>query len=73
MQARRWIVILCVAAVLLAAMSPSTCGLLLAVFFPIWFVFAVVGSVLLGTLPERGFVRQVSFLPVFAPRPPPVG
>ena len=72
-QARRFIVFLCLAAVLLAAMSPSASGLLLAVFAPIWFVFAALASVPLGQIPERRIAYQVPFLPLVTPRPPPLG
>lgn len=72
-QARKWIVVLCLAAVLLTALSLSASGVLFAVLCPIWFFFAALASVLLDLVPECCVAREFPFLPVLTPRPPPAG
>jgi uncharacterized protein (DUF58 family) len=43
--ARKWLVLLCLAAVLLAALTPGTSSIFLAFLVPLWFLFAVLISV----------------------------
>jgi hypothetical protein len=68
---RRLAILLFVAAVLLAALTPAACLLFVLLIAPLWFFCAATVSV-----PQRVFDGQIHkpqalAFPVFSPRPPP--
>ena len=69
---RRVFVFFCLAALLLAALTPGAAGLPLAILVTLWFFIAVVVSVPLPHIDEQGH-KQQDDLAVLAlsPRPPP--
>ena len=69
---RRLIVFLCLAAILLAALTPAAYGLFFAILVPLWYFLALIVSVHIRRAAEGGNKRQFPFLPVVTPRPPPV-
>ena len=71
-HARRLIVLLCLAAVLLALLASAANGLPFAILAPLWFFVAAIVGVPLRSVSEHCDVRQFSSLPVFAARPPPL-
>jgi len=70
---RRWSIILCITAVLLAALMSSGIGLPVAVLAPLWFLLAtvVVGTPLPRANERKDWSLPLAF-PVFSPRPPPL-
>jgi hypothetical protein len=68
----RFLGFLCLAAILLAALSPLTPVLLFAFLIPVWFFFATVISFPLGVAAEISAKPLFAFLPSFSPRPPPI-
>lgn len=69
---RRFLGFLCLAAILLAALSPLTLARLFAFLIPVWFFFATVISFLLAVAAEICAKPLFAFLPSFSPRPPPI-
>ena len=72
-SARRLIVILCLAAILFAALTPTASGLLLAILAPLWFFFSAFVGVHIRNAAGQCNPLRFFFLPVLASRPPPVG
>jgi len=72
MFARRIAVILCLAVVLLAALAHDVTGHPFAFLIPVWLFFAAIVSIPIPSIDEQKETRQLSVLPVFSPRPPPV-
>jgi hypothetical protein len=68
----RTIVVLCLAAILFAALTHPGTGLLVAILAPWWFFFALVVSLLVRRAGEHCAVRPFPVLSVLSPRPPPV-
>jgi hypothetical protein len=71
-QPRRFLAFLCLAAILLAALSPVTPALLFALLIPVWFFCATVISFLLAVAAEICAKPIFALLPSFSPRPPPI-
>jgi uncharacterized membrane protein len=69
---RRFLALVCLAAILLAALSPITPGVLFAFQIPIWFFFAAVIGISAASVEEVSASPLFAFLPVFSPRPPPL-
>ena len=69
---RRFLAFLCLAAILLAALSPVTPALLFAFLIPVWFFCATVISVLLAVAAVIRAKPLFALLPSFSPRPPPI-
>jgi hypothetical protein len=72
LRLQRFLAFLCLAAILLAALSPLTPALLFAFLIPAWFFFAAVISFLLAVAAEICATPLFAFLPSFSPRPPPI-
>ena len=68
---RRLVVFLCLAALLLAAMTSGAAGLPLAILISLWGFTAIVLSVPLPQIDEQSHTQQALALPAFSPRPPP--
>jgi hypothetical protein len=68
---RRIAFFVCLAAVLLAALTPGMAGLPFAILVPLLFFIAIVLSVPLPCIEEQTYTPQAFALPVFSPRPPP--
>jgi hypothetical protein len=71
--ARRLIVILSLAAILFAALTPGVSSQLLAILPLPWFFFAVLVSITLRTIAGPPDPPAFLFRPVLASRPPPLG
>jgi len=69
---RRFLLLICLAAIFLTALSPITLGVLFAFLIPVWFFFAAVISVLVGKVEDDSARPLFGFIPVFSPRPPPL-
>ena len=69
---RRFLAFLCLAAILLSALSSATPALLFAFLIPVWFFFATVISFLLAVAAEIYAKPLFVLLPSFSPRPPPI-
>jgi len=69
--ARRLIVVLCLAAVVVAATHPIAHGLFLALLAPIFFFVAPVATFIPGLRPENAAVPATPFLAVIDSRGPP--
>ena len=69
---RRFLAFLCLAAILLAALSPVTPALLFALLIPVWFFCATVISFLLVVAAVIRAKPLFVLLPSFSPRPPPI-
>jgi hypothetical protein len=72
LQPRRFLAFLCLAAILLAALSPVTPALLFALLIPVWFFCATVISFLLAVAAVIRAKPLFALLPSFSPRPPPI-
>jgi len=69
----RWfLALICLAAILFAALSPITLGVVFAFLIPVWFFFAAVVSFPIASVDENCVSPLFASLPVFSPRPPPV-
>ncbi len=68
---RRVAVFVCLAALLLAVLTPAAAVLPLAILVTLWFSVAVIISAPLPQVDEQGYARQAVALLVFSPRPPP--
>jgi membrane-bound metal-dependent hydrolase YbcI (DUF457 family) len=68
---RRAVIFFCLAALLLAALTPGAGNLPVAILVPLMFFIAIVASVLLPHADEQSHTQQVSATPAFSPRPPP--
>jgi len=68
---RRVFVFLCLAALLLAALTPGAAGLPLAILVTLWLLIAVVIAVPLPHVDEQDHTQQTLALSAFSPRPPP--
>jgi hypothetical protein len=71
-QALRLVVLVCLAALLIAALPQAAVGLALALLVPEWFFFASVISAALPVVEDTCDIRPFPALPVFFPRPPPI-
>lgn len=69
---RKFLALACVAALLLAALSPIPFGLLFAFLIPVWFFFADVASFPVTSADEASADPVFGFVAVFSPRPPPI-
>ena len=69
---RRFLAFLCLAAILLAALSSVTPALLFAFLIPVWFFCATVISFLLAVAAVICPKPLFALLPNFSPRPPPI-
>jgi len=70
-RARRVIAILCLLALLVAALTPATSGLLFAILSPLLFFFAALVVFQVRIAGECTHLPRRFHLPVFASRPPP--
>jgi hypothetical protein len=70
-RARRLVAILCLAALLVAALAPASSGVLDAILIPLWLFFAVLLAFQATAADERPHRTRLSPLPVFSSRPPP--
>jgi len=70
-RTRQLVVIVCLLAVLLAALTPSAYGMLFAILVPIWFFFAVILSVPIYIADQTTDPREYPILGRLSPRPPP--
>lgn len=68
----RFLVILCVAALLFSVLTLTSAPLLLAVLVPLWFFFAAVVVFEIRSIEELCDSLQSPLLPIFSARPPPV-
>jgi hypothetical protein len=71
-SACRAIVVLCMAAILFAALTHPGTGQLVAILAPWWFFFAAIVTLLVRRAAERCDVPLFPVLAVISPRPPPV-
>ena len=69
---RRWAVILCVAVLLLTALTHAGIALPVTIFAPLWFFFAAVVALPIPRIDEQWYPQTPLALPVFSPRPPPL-
>ena len=69
---RRFFALICLAAILLAALAPVTLGILFAFLIPFWFFFAAVVSFPVAIVDEDSGSPLFASLPIFSPRPPPI-
>jgi hypothetical protein len=67
----KWIVILCLAAILVAALTPAHFAPLVAILIPLSFLFAVVAGIPVRRTSEQLYAPRFPLLPVLASRPPP--
>jgi len=67
----RLLAILCLLAVLLAALTPAASGFLLAFLIPLLFMFAAIVAVPARIADERVHLPLLPNLPVFSSLPPP--
>lgn len=72
LRLHRVLALICVAAILLAALSPIPLGALFVLLIPEWFFFAAIISFLAASIDEDGGSPIFGCLPVFSPRPPPI-
>ena len=68
----RLAILVCLAALLIAALPQVAFGLVLALLVPFWFFIAVITAVLSPVIDELFETRPFPCLPVFSPRPPPI-
>jgi len=68
----RLAVLICLAALLVAALPQVGFGLVLVLLVPVWFCIAAVTAVLLPAIDEHVEIRPFPSLPIFSPRPPPI-
>jgi hypothetical protein len=69
---RKQVVVLCLIAVLISALTPITSSLLFAILIPLWFFFAALVTVQ-GRIDDECFdLTLLPNLPVFSSRPPPI-
>ncbi|MFZ3245596.1 MAG: hypothetical protein WA185_11020 [Candidatus Acidiferrales bacterium] len=72
-QVRRMVIVLCVAGLLLAALTPGVAGLALAVLvITSWFFVAFALTVILACVDEESRAPKALASPAFSPRPPPI-
>jgi len=70
-RARQLVILLCLAALLFAALSPASSHHLVAVLIPIWILFCPVAPVR-RVVPAEALVLSVVFVPrAISPRAPP--
>jgi uncharacterized membrane protein len=69
---RRFLALICVAAILLAALGSIALGVVFAFLIPVWFFFAPVVSFPAANAEEASANPVFGFVPVFSPRPPPI-
>lgn len=69
---RRFLALVCMTAIFLAALSPISLGAIFAFLIPIWFLFAFVLSLTAASVDEESAETVFGFVPVFSPRPPPI-
>jgi hypothetical protein len=67
------IVILCLAAILFAALTPGASGLLLAILAPLWFFISVFVGIPIRNVAGQSNPQRFLYLPILGSRPPPVG
>ena len=68
---RRLVVVLFLLALLIAALTPITSGVLFAFFIPLWFFFAAILTVQARITDECFDLPLLPNLPIFSSRPPP--
>jgi hypothetical protein len=68
----RLAVLICLLALLIAALPQVAIGLAFALLVPIWFLIDFVTAALLAEIDEFSEIRLFPSLPVFSPRPPPI-
>jgi hypothetical protein len=68
----RLLALICLAAILFAAVIEIVPGLLLVFLIPVWFFFAAVVSVPIASAHEGCASPVHTPLPIFSPRPPPI-
>lgn len=69
---RTWIVAVCLAALLCAALAMPESDVLLATLSPIWLFITILILAPLSGKPEQFVPSQSPFLPTRSPRPPPL-
>jgi hypothetical protein len=69
---RRFLLLLCLAAIFLSALSPITLGVPFVFLIPVWFFFAAVLSIPIASAQEVSASPLLGFVPIFSPRPPPL-
>jgi hypothetical protein len=69
---RKLLACFCVAAVVLAAMTPVSAGLFWALIVPLWFVVGTVAMVWAERQSEQSLIPTLLCLPVTAARAPPI-
>jgi hypothetical protein len=70
-QFRRFAILFCLAALLLAALTPGAPVLPLAIVVAVWFFVAITLNFRLPHIDEQSHPQEVLALPAFSPRPPP--
>ena len=70
-QVRRFIALICLVMVLLAALAPGSVSLPPAILVALSFLVAIAVSILLPYVGEQISTQRPLALPAFSPRPPP--
>jgi hypothetical protein len=68
---RKLVVVVCLLAVLIAALTPVTSGLLFPFLIPLWFFFAAIVIVQVRIADECFDLPLLPNLPIFSSLPPP--
>ena len=71
-QARRLVAFLCLAVLLVAALTPATSGPLCAILVPLWLFFAAIVIVSICLAGEDYSAPLIPLLSLAAPRAPPI-
>jgi hypothetical protein len=71
LHARRFVALLCLAVVLVAALTPGASGLFHAILVPVWFFIAAIVVLAARREITDSAPRPLPFLPVLASRAPP--
>lgn len=69
--ARKWVAILCIAAILCLAFAPIDWGLPAAILPPAWFFLGLIALLLLPLIDSQQRCSIEAIIPVLAQRPPP--
>ncbi len=68
----RTVILICLAAILCAALAHAGASLLMAILTPMWlFITSVVALSIVG-VDEHDDTQMSPVLPIFSPRPPPI-
>jgi len=70
-QVRRFIALLCLVMVVLAALAPGSVSLPPAILIPFYFFIAIAAILVLLQVDEQSHVQRFPALSAFSPRPPP--